>query len=319
MTNWLRKRATRATLVALAVVGAVVAAALAGPRAPVLHRAGAAGAAFHGAGGSVTKPPAGIAQKGKLPKAIALSRPHVLHLTKARSAVFDVRGLKSRVVRRERPEVGSPEDLRAESETTAAALPATARPAAPSAAGAAPAPTASFDGLDFANWGAGHPPDTNGDVGPGYYIQTINSSLGIYDKTTGNRVAAFTFNAFMSQGRFGNLCDTDNFGDPVVLYDSYENRWFLTDFAFKLDGAGNVVAPAYQCFAVSRTADPVAGGVPAWSREFPGSSVKSLVGAWKSASWADGAPAYIRALSRAQTWGARYELPEPKLNMFALM
>ena len=44
----------------------------------------------------------------------------------------------------------------------------------------------------------------------------------------------------MSQGHFGNLCDTDNFGDPVVLYDSFEDRWFITDFAFKLDGSGNV-------------------------------------------------------------------------------
>ena len=105
---------------------------------------------------------------------------------------------------------------------------------------AAPAPDSSFDGLDFANWGQGHPPDTNGDVGPNYYIQTINVSIGIYDKSNGNRVAAFTFNTFMSQGHFGNLCDTDNFGDPVVLYDSFEDRWMITDFAFKLDGSGNV-------------------------------------------------------------------------------
>ena len=40
----------------------------------------------------------------------------------------------------------------------------------------------------------------------------------------------------MSQGNFGNLCDTDNFGDPVVLYDTFEDRWVITDFAFQLDG-----------------------------------------------------------------------------------
>jgi len=48
-------------------------------------------------------------------------------------------------------------------------------------------PSANFDGLDFANWGAGHPPDTNGDVGPTYYIQTINSSIGIFARLTGVR------------------------------------------------------------------------------------------------------------------------------------
>ena len=136
---------------------------------------------------------------------------------------------------------------------------------------AAPAPTITFDGLDFANWGAGHPPDTNGDVGPTYYIQTVNSSIGVYNKGTGARVAAFTFDTFMSQGHFGNLCDTDNFGDPVVLYDSFEDRWIITDFAFKLDGAGNVTPQTvYQCIAASKTGDPVAGGWNYYSIQAPG-------------------------------------------------
>jgi len=126
----------------------------------------------------------------------------------------------------------------------------------------APLPSASFDGLDFANWGAGHPPDTVGDVGPTYYIQSINSSVGIFRKSDGVRVAAFTLNTFMSQGNFGNLCDTNNFGDPVVLYDTFEDRWVITDFAFKLDVGNNVVNPpgAFQCFAVSKSGDPVSGG-----------------------------------------------------------
>ncbi|MGE5234399.1 MAG: carboxypeptidase regulatory-like domain-containing protein, partial [Acidobacteriota bacterium] len=137
---------------------------------------------------------------------------------------------------------------------SAAALPGRSAPA--------PSPNASFDGLDFANWGAGHPPDPNGDVGPTYYIQTINTSIGIYRKSDGVRVAAFTFDTFMSQGSFGNLCDTDNFGDPVVLYDTFEDRWVITDFAFQVDASGNVIFPpgAFQCFAVSKTGDPVSGG-----------------------------------------------------------
>jgi len=133
--------------------------------------------------------------------------------------------------------------------------PSIAVPAAP-----APTPLNVFEGLDRFGFGAGSPPDTNGDVGPNNYIQTVNTSIGIYNKTTGVRDAAFTFNTFMSQGAFGNLCDTNNFGDPVVLYDSFEDRWIITDFAFILDGSGNVVAPAFQCFAASKTADPLAGG-----------------------------------------------------------
>jgi hypothetical protein len=126
----------------------------------------------------------------------------------------------------------------------------------------APAPLSSFEGLDFANWGAGHPPDTVGDVGPDYFIQSINSSVGIFRKSDGVRVAAFTLDTFMSQGNFGNLCDTDNFGDPVILYDTFEDRWVISDFAFQLDGGNNVVNPpgAFQCFAVSKNGNPLTGG-----------------------------------------------------------
>jgi hypothetical protein len=125
-----------------------------------------------------------------------------------------------------------------------------------------PSPSANFLGLDFANWGAGHPPDTVGDVGPNHYIQAVNTSVGIYSKSGGAPLAAFNFNVLMSQGHFGNLCDTNNFGDPIVLYDTFEDRWVLSDFAFQVDGAQNIVNPpgAFQCFAVSKTGDPISGG-----------------------------------------------------------
>jgi hypothetical protein len=138
---------------------------------------------------------------------------------------------------------------------------------APRLTAPAPSPSASFDGLDYANWGDGHPPDTNGDVGPSYYIEAVNTSLGIYRKSDHTRVTGFSFDTFMSQGRFGNLCDTDNFGDPVVLYDSFHDRWVITDFAFQLDSSGNPVSPSYQCFAVSQSGDPVTGGWNFYSLE----------------------------------------------------
>ena len=54
----------------------------------------------------------------------------------------------------------------------------------------APPPSASFEGLNFGANGNGHPPDTVGDVGPTYYIQSINTSIGIFDKATGNLITA---------------------------------------------------------------------------------------------------------------------------------
>jgi hypothetical protein len=196
--------------------------------------------------------------------------PTVQMLVRARSTFTgDVRRL---------PQLGqSPMPLRAPSEREAprtplvpagAAAPVGSGKGADSASAPAPDALANFDGLHFTEscaggqCGAGHPPDTNGDVGPSYYVQTINVGVGIYDKATGARVAGFTFDNFMSQGDFGNLCDTDNFGDPVVLYDTFHDRWIITDFAFQLDSKGNIVSPpgSYQCFAVSRSGDPVSGG-----------------------------------------------------------
>ncbi|HKP13333.1 MAG TPA: carboxypeptidase regulatory-like domain-containing protein, partial [Blastocatellia bacterium] len=187
-------------------------------------------------------------------------------IIKGKSVVFDVRNLPQIApVKKERPEREDPvltpriyvppDGVVKESGVSAEAAPSA--PLAP-----APNPTTSFNGLDFASWGFGRPPDTVGDVGPTYFIQAVNASIGIFRKSDNVRVAAFNFDTFMSQGSFGNLCDTDNFGDPVVLYDTFEDRWVITDFAFQLDAGQNVINPpgAFQCIAVSKTADPVAGG-----------------------------------------------------------
>ena len=83
----------------------------------------------------------------------------------------------------------------------------------------------------------------NGDVGPDVLHRDGQHRRRDLRQVDGSRVAGFSFNALMSQGKFGNLCDTDNFGDPVVLYDSFHDRWVITDFAFQLDSSGSVVSP----------------------------------------------------------------------------
>jgi hypothetical protein len=144
----------------------------------------------------------------------------------------------------------------------------------------------SFDGLGSTISGSEYPPKANGDVGPTYYIQAINGSIGIFRKTDGVRVDTFSFNTLMSQGNFGNLCDTNNMNDPVVLYDSFEDRWIITDVAYTLDGSNNVINPpgSFECMAVSRTGDPVSGG---WY--FYSINVAGGLGAYpKFGVWPDG-------------------------------
>jgi len=145
---------------------------------------------------------------------------------------------------------------------------------APLVTAPAPAPLTNFPGLfrtepvTGGNAGAGTPPDTNGDVGPNHFIISVNDAYGIYDKTTGSRLAAFTENSLFSSGTragglsgTGTLCDTNSFGDPVVVYDQLADRWILTNFAFVLNSStGLWVPPIFQCFAASKTSNPVSGG-----------------------------------------------------------
>jgi Carboxypeptidase regulatory-like domain/IPT/TIG domain/Dockerin type I domain len=196
------------------------------------------------------------------PQPIPFGPPVELQLKRADSRRFDLRSLPRTPpvdVEQERAEL--PEPNFHPVTVQGSGLPEPSTPIGPPTPQApAPPPINVFEGLDRFNWGAGSPPDTNGDVGPNNYIETVNTSIGVYRKSDGFQQAAFTFNTFMSQGHFGNLCDTNNFGDPVVLYDTFEDRWMISDFAFLTDISGNVLAPSFQCFAVSMTGDPVAGG-----------------------------------------------------------
>ncbi|MCW3841550.1 hypothetical protein ONA70_15720 [Micromonospora yasonensis] len=137
------------------------------------------------------------------------------------------------------------------------------------AAVAAPSATVNVAGLDYANWGAGHPPDTNGVVGPNHFVQTVNTSIGIFNKATGARVSAFTFDAFFANSGTAE-CDDNNGGDPTLAYDVPSGKWVIADFAWISRNKG----PFYECVAVSSGSDPVAStwtfySVPAGDGNFP--------------------------------------------------
>jgi len=123
-----------------------------------------------------------------------------------------------------------------------------------------PAPILTFDGMNSAQSGClCLPPDTDGDVGPNHYVQSVNSSIKIFDKNGNplNGANGTTYNSFFLT-LAGTPCSGFNNGDGFVFYDQVANRWVVSDFAFpgSLPGAG----PFYQCIGVSRTGDPVSGG-----------------------------------------------------------
>lgn len=103
--------------------------------------------------------------------------------------------------------------------------------------------------LNFAGQGytGVNPPDTVGDVGGDYYVQSINGSGGamvtVYNKTTG----ALAAGPFAMDGlAAGGSCAT-GLGDPIVLFDRGADRWVLTEFA----SSGN-----HLCVYISTTNNP---------------------------------------------------------------
>ncbi len=91
------------------------------------------------------------------------------------------------------------------------------------------------------------PPDTNGDVGLTHYVQTINLLMSVYNKATGVRTFGPVGVNSLWAG-FGGICETNNDGDPTVLYDDAADRWVISQFAIGVDG--------HQCVAVSTSNNP---------------------------------------------------------------
>ncbi|MEP6810872.1 MAG: hypothetical protein ABI992_11570, partial [Chthoniobacterales bacterium] len=108
-----------------------------------------------------------------------------------------------------------------------------------------PGPLISFDGQPN---GAGvAPPDPNGAVGPNHIVTMANLTFQIFNKTGTSLFGPANSNTLWAG--FGGPCQTENSGDPVVLYDRLADRWFLSQFT----SAG----PSYFfCVAISTSPDP---------------------------------------------------------------
>ena len=122
-----------------------------------------------------------------------------------------------------------------------------------------PPPLLTFDGTDRVTSGCNcRPPDTNGDVGPNHYLQTVNTGFRVFDKSGSPLTPFITYNSFFAPMGTSTPCgNNQNDGDPFAFYDQVANRWVVSDFAFPgFPGPG----PYYECIGVSQTPDPVAGG-----------------------------------------------------------
>jgi hypothetical protein len=113
---------------------------------------------------------------------------------------------------------------------------------------AMPSTSQSFEGVGNNDWVL--PPDPNGAVGPGHYVQWVNLSFAVFSKSGVLLYGPAAGNTLWAG--FGGACEARNDGDPIVLYDRQADRWLMSQLALENDFNG----PFWQCVAVSQTGDP---------------------------------------------------------------
>src|SRR5258705_9899544 len=100
------------------------------------------------------------------------------------------------------------------------------------------------------------PPDTNGAVGATQFVQIVNVTIAVYDKSNGALQLGPEAIHTLWTG-FGGLCEigagTPTFadgGDPVVLYDHLAGRWLVSQLQYN-----TTFTQTAQCVAVSTSSD----------------------------------------------------------------
>lgn len=178
---------------------------------------------------------------------------------------------------------------------------------------AMPTPSATFPGITSAQSACGClPPDTDGDVGPNHYIQAVNSRFKILDKAGNELLAPTTYNTLFSPMGTSTPCgNNQNDGDAVVFYDHLADRWVISDFAFPAFPGTSF----YQCIAVSKTSDPVAGGWWLYALQVDPSNTNYLGDYPKFGMWPDAYYLTMNMFSNNTTFnGVRvYALPRTDL------
>lgn len=147
---------------------------------------------------------------------------------------------------------------------------------------------ATTSGLNFAGVGNGDygfapdaaPPDTNGAVGATQYVQWVNESFAVFNKTTGSLVKGpVAGNQLFQALGATHPCAVNNDGDPIAQYDKQNQRWIMTQFS--VTGG----PPFYQCVAVSQTSDAT-GAFNVYAFQEPNFNDYPKLGVWPDGYYA---------------------------------
>jgi hypothetical protein len=112
-----------------------------------------------------------------------------------------------------------------------------------------PSPNVEFDGIGYGDdfFCNCMPPDNDGAPGTTQYVQYVNTTYQVFDKSGNTLLGPLSGNDFWAG--FGGSCQTDDSGDPVVRFDAAAQVWVVSQFALNMSGDD------YECVAVSQTSD----------------------------------------------------------------
>src|SRR4051795_9365479 len=117
------------------------------------------------------------------------------------------------------------------------------------------------------------PPDPNGAVGPNHFVEVVNESLAVFNKSGTPVYGPVATNTLFSG--FGGGCQTNDDGDATVAYDQLADRWIISQFSVS-------TTPFLQCVAVSRTGDPT-GAYARYSFSYANFPDYPKLGVWPDA------------------------------------
>jgi hypothetical protein len=113
---------------------------------------------------------------------------------------------------------------------------------------AAPTTGFNFQGVGI---NGGTPSDCNGSVGSNQFVETVNVQYQIWSLNYSTKVATPIFPSPQNINTlwlgFGGACQSQNSGDPIVIYDKTAKRWLISQFT-----TGGTFL---QCVAISQTED----------------------------------------------------------------
>ena len=99
--------------------------------------------------------------------------------------------------------------------------------------------------VNFQGQFGGFPPDPSGAAGPNHFVQAVNGTYRIYDKEGNPETPPYALNSIWDH-------DHERDTDPIIMYDKFAQRWFISYMYFNESFTDNGVL-----IAVSQTSDPL--------------------------------------------------------------